>query len=140
MGDPASPSIAEIYINAYGGIAITTQLHPPKVWERFIDHVYSILKRAHLENFFDHINNLLQNIKFTMEEKSNNELAFLDTLLKGNNGKISVLVYSKPKHTDQCPHYTSHHQRSCKGSVVSSLFNRAYSIITNKVDLHKENA
>ena len=32
------------------------------------------------------------------------------------------------------------HQTSCKESVVSSLFNRAYSIITNKDDLHKENA
>ena len=34
----------------------------------------------------------------------------------------------------------AHHQTSCKESVVSSLFNRAYSIITNKDDLHKENA
>ena len=28
-----------------------------------------------------------------MEEESNGELAFLDTLLKQNNGEISVLVY-----------------------------------------------
>ena len=60
-----------------------------------------------------------------MEEESNGELAFLDTLLK---------------HTDPYLHYSSHHQTSSKESVVSSLFNRAYSIITNKDDLHKENA
>ena len=53
----------------------------------------------HLENFFHHINNLHQNIKFAMEEESSGELAFLDTLLKQNNGKISVLVYRKPTHT-----------------------------------------
>ena len=75
-----------------------------------------------------------------MEEESNGELAFLDTLLKRNNGKISVLVYRKPMHTDQCLYYSSYHQTSCKESVVSSLFNRAYSIITNKDDLYKENA
>ena len=75
-----------------------------------------------------------------MEEKCNRELAFLDTLLKRNNEEISVLVYRKPTHTDQYLHYSSHHQTSCKESVVSSLFNRAYSIITNKDDLHKENA
>ena len=74
-----------------------------------------------------------------MEEESNGELAFLDTLLKRNNGEISVLVYRKPTQTDQYLHYSSHHQTSCKESVVSSLFNRAYSIITNKDDLHKEN-
>ena len=48
--------------------------------------------------------------------------------------------YRKPTYTDQYLHYSSHHQTSCKESVVSSLFNRAYSIITNKDDLHKENA
>ena len=33
-----------------------------------------------------------------------------------------------------------HHQTSCKESVVPSLFTWAYSIITNKDDLHKKNA
>ena len=75
-----------------------------------------------------------------MKEGSNGDLAFLDTLLKWDNGEISVLVHRKPTHTDQYLHYSSHHQTSCKKSVVSSLFNRAYSIITNKDDLHKENA
>ena len=84
------------------------------------------------------MNNLHQNIKLTMEERSSGELAFLNILLKPNNGEISLPVYRKPTHTDQYLHYNSHHQISCKGSVVSYLFNRAYSIITNKDDLHKE--
>ena len=84
MGGPASSTTAEIYMQAHTSTAISTAIHPPKVWERFVDDVYSIVKRAHLENFFRHINNLHQNIKFTMEEESNGELAFLDTLLKRN--------------------------------------------------------
>ena len=70
-----------------------------------------------------------------MREESNGDLAFLDTLLKRNNGEISVIVYRKPTHTDQYLHYNSH-QKMCKESVV---FSRAYSIIPNKDDLHKEN-
>ena len=73
-----------------------------------------------------------------MEEESNGELAFLDTLLKLNNGEIFVLVYRKPTHTDQYLHYSSHHQTSCKESVVSSLFNREFSIIANKDELRKK--
>ena len=63
----------------------------------------------------------------------------LDTLLKQNIGEISVLVCRKPTHTAQYLQYRSHHQTNCKKSVVSSFFNRAYSMITNKDDLHKEN-
>ena len=74
-----------------------------------------------------------------MEEESNGELAFIENFLKRNNGKISVLVYRKPTHSGQHLHYSSHHQASCNESVISALFNRAYSIITNKDDLYKEN-
>ena len=73
--------------------AISAALNPPKVWEQFADDVYSIFKRRHLENFFHHINKLGQNIKFTMEEESNRELASLDTLLNQNIGKIFVLIF-----------------------------------------------
>ena len=110
MGGPVSSTTAQIYMQAS---AITMALHRPKVWEGFVDDVYSIIKRMHLEIFFHHINNLHQNIKFTMKEESNGELAFLDTLLKQNNGEISVLVYRKPTHTDQYLNYSSHHQTSC---------------------------
>ena len=140
MGGPASSTAAKIYMQAYERTAITTVLHPPKVWERFIHDVYSTLERTHFENSFDPINNLHQNIKFTIEQESNGELAFLDALLKRKNGEIFVLVYRNPVHTDQNLHNSSHHQTSCKESIVSSLFNKAYSIITNKDDLHKENA
>ena len=74
-----------------------------------------------------------------MKEESKGQLVFFYILLKRNKGKISVLIYWKSTDTDQYLHYNSHHQTSCKESVVSSLFNRAYSIITNKDDLHTEN-
>ena len=127
-------------MQAYKHTAIFMALHPPKVCERFADDVCSILKRTHVENISDHIKNLHQNIKFTIEEETNGELTFLDTLLERNNGKTSVFVYRKPTYTDQYLHYNCHYQTSCKESVVCSLFNRTYSIITKKDDLTKENA
>ena len=62
----ASSTTGEIYIQTHEHTAISTALHPPKFWERFVRDVYSILNRTHLQNFFYHINNLHQNIKFTM--------------------------------------------------------------------------
>ena len=125
MGGPTSSNTTEIYVQVPGETAISVALHPLKVWKRFVDDVYSILKRTHLEHFFHHINSLHQNIKLTLKEESNGELAFLYTLLRRNNGKSSVLVYRKPMHTDQYLHYSSHYQTNC--------------IITIKGDLIKEN-
>ena len=67
MGGTASSTTAVIYKQAHESTAISTALHPPKVWEPLAADVYSIVKR--------------------MEEESNGELAFLDTLLKRNNGE-----------------------------------------------------
>ena len=76
-------------------------LHSRNVREGFADDNYSTLKGKYLENFFNYINNIYQNIKFILEECSNVKLAFRDPLLeRNNNGKTSVLVCRKSKHAD----------------------------------------
>ena len=37
---------------AHERTAISTVVHPPQVWERFFDNIYSILKRTDLEKNF----------------------------------------------------------------------------------------
>ena len=69
MGDPASSTTVEIYMQAYERTAITTALHPPKVWERFVDDVYSVLKRMHLEKIFHRINNVHQILSLLWRKK-----------------------------------------------------------------------
>ena len=54
MQGSASSTTAVLYMQVYEHTAITMALHPSKVWERFVDDVYSILKRTFLENFFHH--------------------------------------------------------------------------------------
>ena len=107
-------------------------LHIPNVWVQVADDMYSILKRTQLESVFHHISNLHQNIKFTMVEESNAEIAFLDTLLKENNGVISVLVYRNPTNIDKYLHNSAHNQTSYKFFPPYLI---SYSIITNKAHL-----
>ena len=76
MGGPASSTTTEIYLQSHEQTVILTALHPEKVGERFSTAVYSLLKRTY------HIDNLHRNIKFTMVDVSNEELAFVYTLLK----------------------------------------------------------
>ena len=117
--------------------AICLALQPPEVWKRFFYHIYSILKRTHLEKVFYYINNLYLNINFTLEKERIGDLAFLDITLKRNNEKISVLVYRKTAHIKQYLHYILKRQTCCKENIVSSLFNRSYSIIINNNELNK---
>ena len=56
MGGPASSVIAEIYMQAHETTALTTTSNPPKVWERFVDDVFLIIKKSSLEGFFNHVN------------------------------------------------------------------------------------
>ena len=71
MEGPASSTTADIYMQVHESTAISWALHSPEVWEQFVDDVYYILKRVHLENFFHDINNLHQNIKLTVKKESN---------------------------------------------------------------------
>ena len=141
MGGPASSVIAEIYMQAHESTALTTTSNPPKVWERFIDDVFLIIKKSSLEGFSNHVNGLHDQIKFTIEMETNSRILFLDTLIKRNdNGSISILVYRKSTHTDQYLNFHSNHQVSAvKESVVSALFTRAGNIISEPTDLRTEN-
>ena len=139
MGGPPSSIVAEIYMQATEMTPLTTTSHPPKVWERHVDDVFSIIRKSNLHDFFQHINGLHPKTKFTMETEDNSQLPFLDTLIQRNrDNTISVRVYRKLTHTDQYLKFTSHHLARAKKSAITLLFDRAKNIISNPYDKEKE--
>ena len=99
--------------------AITTADHPPKIWKRHADDVFSVIQRIYLQELLHHINSLHPQTQFTKEEEKDSILPFLDTLVQCNPDKtISVKVYRKPTHTNQYLNYTSHHSTPAKHSVI----------------------
>ena len=139
MGGPPSSIVAEIYMQATETTALTTTSHPPKVWERHVDDVFSIVRKSNLHYFFQHINSLHPKTKFTMETEENSQLPFLDTFIQRNSDNtISIRVYRKPTKTDQYLKFTSHHLVRAKKNVIISLFNRAKNIISNPSNQEKE--
>lgn len=134
MLGPAASTIAYIYIQDHEQTTISTALHPPKVWQQFVDDFYFVLKCNHIKNFFNHYSNLHQNITFTMEEKNDGETAFLNTSLKQETIKERSQYWNKGSLGLLTNTY------NCNESVIFSLFNRAHSIIINKNDFHKESA
>ena len=80
MGGPASSTTTEIYMQAYEQTAISRTLQ--QVQEQFVDDVYSIRKRT--QQFFRHMSNLHQNIRFTVKNKSTGELTITACLCQTN--------------------------------------------------------
>ena len=69
MKGPAYLTTAEIYIQDHEHTTIPMALHPPKVWERFVDDVYSILKHRQWKTFSIITSIFIKIFKFTMEER-----------------------------------------------------------------------
>ena len=67
MGGPPSSIVAEICMQGTQTTALTTFSQPPKVYERHVDNVFSIIRISNLHDFFQHINSLHPKTKFTME-------------------------------------------------------------------------
>ena len=86
---------------------------------------YSI-KKEKTNEILQTINNTTENIKFTMEEEQNNQLASVfDILLtRTDNGTIQTQVYRKKTHTNQLLNYNSNHPTQHKISCIKTLFNR----------------
>ncbi|CAH1247269.1 Hypp7863 [Branchiostoma lanceolatum] len=102
----------------------------PANWFRYVDDTWCRLKERVADDFFDHINQVDDNIKFTQESCQNNRLPFLDTkTIIEKDGNLEV--YRKPTHTDQYLAFDFHHPLEHKLAVIKTLFHRADNVITS---------
>ena len=66
-----------------------------------------------------------------MDEKNNNQIAFLDTLVHRDiNNHLVTTVYRKPTHTDQYLAIDCHHREYVKSGVVRCLYDRVSNNVT----------
>ena len=98
----------------------------PKLWARYVDDTFVILKRADVDNTHQLISNVFEGINFTIETENDNQLAFLDVLItRKENGSLQTSVYRKKTHTDQILSFNSNHPQCHKKSCIRTLFDRA---------------
>ena len=57
---------------------LSSDYNPPSLWLRYVDDVYAIIKKEHLEQFHEFLNTISASIKFTKEIESSGSIAFLD--------------------------------------------------------------
>ena len=128
MGSPVSPIVANIYMEEFEHQALKTAPKRLRLWKRYVDDTFCIVKRSSVEGFLAHLNTLKPTIRFTkeLETQTQGRLPFSDTCLQRHSDATLVTsVYRKPTHTDRYLQYNSHHPTHVKRGVVRCLFERA---------------
>ena len=140
MGSPVSPIVANLYMEYLEQKALSTALHPPRFWYRFVDDTFVIHKEVNKQGFLQHINSVDPAIKFTVEDnKEDGSIPFLDTIVKlEENGSLSITEYRKPTHTDQFLQWDNQHNLSAKFSVINTLSHRAQTVCSSPELLKQE--
>ena len=87
------------------------------------------------------LNDIDENIEFTMEKSSKGNWPFLDCIKSLNEKReIVTKVYRKPTHTGQYTHFSSNQQLHVKLSTIKTLVKRAKFICSDQTSLNRESS
>ena len=140
MGSPISPIVVNIFMEDFENRALATSPCTPKIWKRFVDDAFTVIKKNQKEAFLNHLNSIHNSIQFTSEDPSKDgSIPFLHMLvIPGGEGRLKTTVYRKPAHTNQYLHWDSHHAIPSKYSMIGTLFHRAKTICSGPKQLQDE--
>ena len=127
MGSPLSPIVVNLYMENLERAALLSAKLTPTMWRRYVDDTFVLWPHGadQLKEFHVHLNRQHPQIQFTKEEESDNQISFLDVLVKRENGRFKTAVYRKPTHTDRYTHFASHHHPQVKSGTIRCLTERA---------------
>ena len=125
MGSPVSAAVANLYMEYFEDLPLSQPPADcvPRIWKRYVDDTFCILKKGAIEELLSHFTSLQQTTQFTVEVERDGSLPFLDTLLQRKKaGSLGVTVYRKPTHTDHYLDFQSHHPHHGKRGLVRCLY------------------
>nr|VZI19788.1 unnamed protein product [Spirometra erinaceieuropaei] len=137
MGSPISGLLAELVLQRLEEIVFQTI--QPKLWLRYVDDTFVIIKKCEVERLHQRLNGVFPAIQFTREEAIGDSLPFLDVRIqKLSDGALATSVHRKDSNSEIILNYGSNHPAAHKRSCVRTLFHRAYRYCNNNDLLNKE--
>ncbi|BHF69448.1 hypothetical protein SprV_0301249200 [Sparganum proliferum] len=123
MGPPVSGLVADLVLQELEKIAFIQ--HGPVFWRRYVDDTFIIVKKDMLQHFHGLLSVIFPDIKFMREEEQEQQLLFLDALVKRNpNDELETTVYRKATNTTELLCFHGNHPVAHKRSCVKTLFKR----------------
>ena len=141
MGCALGPTFADIFMISLEKIIFTTcpEEFRPVFYRRYVDDTFALFRDpSHAPRFLEFINNLHNNINFTMETESDNKLPFLDVLVTRNNSMFCTSVFRKETFTGLGMNFYSSCIKKFKLNSINTLLYRAYEVCSTFQSLHIE--
>lgn len=123
MGNPTSPFVADSYVQKLEK-KLKTEYWFPRVWCRYVDDVFAVVKKEHINIVLEKLNSISRHIKFTLEIEKDNKLPFLDLEISKEDGRLSFDIYRKNTTVERFITSDSYHHPSHKYASLNSMVHR----------------
>ena len=141
MGSPLGPTLANVFLchHEKAWLENCPVQFKPVYYRRYVDDVICMFKsRDHFKKFLRYLNSRHNNIKFEYEEEKNNELPFLDVLVKRENNALVTSIYRKKTFSGVYLNYHSYLPNEYKHGLLFTLLFRAFRICSDDHKFHVE--
>ena len=141
MGNPLAPSLANFFLGHIEKKLFEENQddkNDPAFYIRYVDDVFCVFRKsADYKVFFDKLNSLHTNLKFTCEF-GGNSMPFLDTRVKLGPAEVDSTVFRKATNTNVVLHYDAVAPNTWKRGLVKCLLHRAKVVCSNEHNLNEE--
>ena len=123
MGSPLGPPLANIFICDFEEKWVINNGARPTIWLRYVDYTSSLFhSKDTAVQFVSYLNIRHRNIQFTIEFEQDQEIPFLDVLIKRQpNNSFSTSIYRKKTFTGLHTQWDSFTPRNYKINLIRTL-------------------
>lgn len=123
MGNPLSCFVSNAFVG-HLETKLASSNKFPKIWHRYVDDIFTIMKRHEVQPVLNILNAQYESIKFTVEVEENQSLSFLDLRLTREDNKIEFGIFRKASTTERYITSDSYCSFSTKMAAFNSMIYR----------------
>ena len=130
MGLEPSPIFADLVMEDLEVYCLSKLDFQPLFYLRYVDDVITCVPQNKVQHMVDIFNGYNENLKFTYEIESNNQISFLDVLLIRDGSRFVTNWYRKPTFSVRLLSFNSNHHTYQKIGVIYHLVDNAILLST----------